>query len=474
MPTLTPEEVAATFRQAKKKQTDDDMVPADRTPVRKAINDAPAIVHPDTLRPSTPFYIAKLAKCAINKASGAGGEAAFERQESDRLKKAMRDCYGAGAEYGESSFLVPLAWECMPDEISRSSDFTPLRKAMAAALDGIDPERFRGKDAVGVYGKAAGDRLYKTAMSYLDQTTGGAMVAPPQFGDLIPILRNKAVLQNIGATNVPLPTQGAVKYPRQSGVSTTYETPENTAGTESNPTFDDVTLDPKQFICLVRASNQLLTFAPGVAEAAIRDDMSQQAALQFDYAGLQGAGGPNRVKGLINQPGISTVVAYTTGTNGNTWSPRDTARMLKAAMIRNSDIKTWVMRPDMWLGITETRADAVVPGDGAGNYLFHMLREFSSDFGENLRQRKVVTSNQVSATRTKGSGTDLTYILGVDGSEVLVGMHGAMVLDANPYETTAYTSNQTLLRAILFGDVGVRRGAGVAFMDTLIVPNLDS
>ena len=80
MPTLTPEEVAATFRQAKKKQTDDDMVPADRTPVRKAINDAPAIVHPDTLRPSTPFYIAKLAKCAINKASGAGGEAAFEMQ----------------------------------------------------------------------------------------------------------------------------------------------------------------------------------------------------------------------------------------------------------------------------------------------------------------------------------------------------------------------------------------------------------
>lgn len=474
---MTAAEIAATFRQAKDKVTDDAMKPADRSVQKKSLMEAPpGYVHPDTLRPSQPFYISRLAQCAIDRSGGASdaGDAAYERQESGRLKKALRDAYGSGANYSQGSFVIPLAWECMPEDVRRSSDFEPLRKAMAAALDGIDPDRFLGKDVVGVYGGANGDRLYKTAMSYTNQTTGGALVAPPQFGDLIPILRNKAVLQNIGATNVPLPTQGSVKYPRQTSVVTVEEVPENTAGTEANPTFDDVTLEPKQFICLVRASNQLLTFAPGVAEAAIRADMSEQAALKFDLQGLQGAGGPNRVKGLINQAGISTVVAYTTGTNGNTWTPRDTARMLRAAMVRNSDVKTWIMRPDMWLGITETRADAVVPGDASGNYLFHMLREFSSDFGENLRQRKVVTSNQVVNTRTKGSATDLTYILGVDGSEVLVGMHGAMVLDANPYETTAYTSNQTLLRAIMFGDVGIRRGAGIVFMDTLIVPNLDS
>lgn len=463
------------LEQNAKRETEAALKPADRAPVRKAITEAPAYVHPDTLKPSQGFYIAKLADHALGRAGGGGddGDAAFERQESNRLKKAMREVYGGQAAYGANSFLVPLAWQCMPEEIARSSDFVPLRKAMAASLDGVDLEEMLSKRAVEVYGKAAGDRLYKTAMSYTNQTTGGALVAPAQFGDLIPILRNKAVLQNIGATNVPLPTQGSVKYPRQTGVVTVDEVPENTAGSEANPTFDDVTLEPKQFICLVRASNQLLTFAPGVAEVAIRTDMSEQAALKFDLQGLQGVGGPNRVRGLINHAGISTVVAKVTGTDGDTWSPADTARMLRAAMIRNSDVKTWIMRPDMWLGITESRSDAVVPGDASGNYLFHMLREFSADFGENLRQRKVVTSNQVVATRAKGSASDLTYILGVDGSEVLVGMHGAMVLDANPYETTAYTSNQTLLRAILFGDVGVRRGAGIVFMDDLIIPNLD-
>lgn len=468
-------EARALIEREAKKAADAALEPADRTPQRKAINDAPAVVHPDTLRASQPFYISKLAQhvASRHKGSGDAGNAAFERQESDRLHKALQDCWGrSGTDYG-SGMCIPLSWELMPEDIRRSSDFGTFRKAMAAGLDGLDPDQFLARKSVEVYGEKQG-RIYKTAMSYLNQQTGGALVAPPEFGDLIPILRNKAVLPNIGATNVPLPAQGSVKYPRQTGVTTFSETPENTAGDESNPTFDDITLEPKQFIGLVRASNQLLTFAPGVAEAAIRNDMAEQIALTFDLAGLQGAGGPNRVRGLINQPGISTVVAYTTGTDGNTWSPKDTARMLRAAMIRNSDVKTWIMRPDMWLGITESRADAVVPGDASGNYLFHMLREFSSDFGENLRQRKVVTSNQIVATRSKGAASNLTYLLGVDGQEILLGMHGALILDANPYETTAYAANQTLLRAILFGDVAVRRGAGIVFMDTLIVPNLDS
>jgi len=326
-----------------------------------------------------------------------------------------------------------------------------------------------------VIGKGNQQRFVKTAMSYLNQQIGGALVAPPQFGDLIEILRNKAVMPNIGARSIALPPQGSIQYPRQTGVTTFAEKPENTSGDESNPTFDTVTLEPKQFIGLVRVPNQLLTFAPGLAEAAIREDMAEQIALTFDLACLQGNGGPNRVRGLINQAGITTITAKNTGTNGDVFSASpDVARILRAAMARNSDVKTFVMRPDMWLGITETRADAVTPGDASGAYLFNMLREFSSDFGETLRQRKVVVSNQISAARTKGSASDLTYILGVDGQEVLVGMHGAMVLDANPYETTAYAANQTLMRSILFGDLGVRRGAGVVFMDDLITPNLDA
>lgn len=442
------------------------------TPVHKAFG-VPNIREGEDPMTSRPFYVSRAAAVVI----GAADEntAKYETEFSNKLKKAMTDAWGAsGTKYTPRSILVPLSWDLMPDDVRRDSAFTPYRKAFDAAMQGLDPEQTDGRRMVDVFSVRERGVIKKAAMSALNQTTGGALVAPAQFGDLVTILRNKAVMQNIGAKQVPLPAQGSMEFPRQTGVSTSAQVPENTAGTESNPTYDTITMSPKQFIGLVRVANQLLAYAPGLAESSIREDMGEQAALTFDLACLEGVGGPNKIRGLINQTGIATVVAKVTGANGNTWSPVDTARLIKANMNRNSDVKTFVMRPDMWLGITETRASGPVAGDGQGPYLYEMLRQFSTDFGTNLRQRDVVTSNQISTARTKGSGTALTYILGVDGQEIMVGMHGAMVLDANPYESTAFNSNQTLMRSIMFGDMAVRRPAGIAFMDTLIVPNLDS
>lgn len=476
MPTATLEDRIAAVEQdakvlkARRRTADDTPLDAYGDPVRKGI---PFVRRGADTLSSAPFSIAKLSQVT----TGAAGMETVptEIAESNRLRKAMVEFYGQGVgDYPIRSFLVPLAWECIPDQIARDSQFDGLKKSMDAGVGSIDPDYFDSRAAVQTYTKGERVVLKKTAMSWINQQTGGALVAPAAFGDLIPILRNKLVLQNIGATNVPLPTQGSYTFPRQTGVTTPQNLPENTAATESNPTYDDVTMTPKQFITLVRASNQLLTTAPALAEASIRNDLGEQIARKFDLDGLEGKGGPNRITGLINQPGISTVVAKTTGANGDTWKPVDVARIIRAAMAKNSDVKTWVMRPDMWLGITETRADAVTPGDAAGGYLWSLMRQFADDFGTTLRQRAVVTSNQVSGSRTKGSGTTLTYILGVDGQEVMVGMHGVLVIDANPWETTAYASNQTLMRAILFGDVAVRRPAGIAFMDSLIIPNLDS
>lgn len=479
MPELTQEHVALLEKAAtiiERENRKKEMTPVSKSIDAKTgkpkpgtgVSDAPAIRTGEDPLSSRPMYMYKAAQVASGRLNRS--KAKMECEFSDKLKKAMCDHYGdGGTQYSENSVLVPLAWSLMPEDIRRDNEFMSYQKSLHAAVADVDPEEALAAAAAG----RASVRVYKTAMSYLNQTTGGALVAPPQFGDLIPILRNKAVLPNIGAKNVPLPAQGSVKYPRQTGVTTFEEKPENTSASESNPTFDDVTLEPKQFIGLVRLSNQLLTFSQGIAEAAIREDMAEQIALKFDLSGLEGVGGPNKVRGLVNQTGITTITAKSTGTNGDTWSPADTSRMLRAAMTRNSDIKTFIMRPDMWLGITETRADAVTPGDAQGAYLFHMLRQFSDDFGETLRQRKVVTSNQVSQVRAKGSASNLTYILGVNGEEILVGMHGAMVLDMNPYETTAFSSNQSLLRAIMFGDVAVRRGAGIVLLDDLIVPNLD-
>lgn len=427
---------------------------------------------------SRSFYIARLASVVTAPISDRDNKAAHAKMEVDdsvKLQKALEGVYGRDAEYPAGSLVVPLSWAHMPDQVRKDRAFDPMKKAMAQAVVDVDPGFWESQTAARVESDPDMRRLFKKAtMSYLDQTTGGALVAPPEFGDLIPILKNKAVLPNIGAQQMSLPPQGTVIYPRQTGVSDSTATPEGVAGSETNPTFDDIELSAKQYIGLVRVSNQLLRFSPGIAEAAIRTDMVEQAGLRFDKDGIDGVGGPNRVTGIINQAGVGLVVAKSTGATGDTLTPPDCARLLRKAMQRNSDVKTWVMLPDMWLGITEFRADGTTPGDSSGNYLFQLLRDFKDDFGDVWRGRKVVTSNQVSRTRDKGGATNLSYIIGVNGEDVIVGMHGALAIDANPYETNAYAKNQTLMRTILFGDVKVKRGAGVVYMDDLIVPNLDA
>lgn len=430
---------------------------------------------------SRPLYMSKAAMVVSGMLDES--EAKLEVQEFGKFRDAMMQHGNQYKSMKRNSILVPLSWKLIPDDISRSSDFAPMRKALHDAMgeEAFDPDSMLYRKSVEIYRsksdqKRDTDMRYKSPMSWIDQTTGGAMVAPPEFGDLIPLLRNKMVMPNIGARQVALPAQGSIQFPRQTGPSTVYERPENTAGTESNPSTDTITMNPVEFIGLVRSSNQLLTYSPGMAEAMIRSDMTDVMALTFDFACLSGSGGPNFVNGIINQSVATggTVEAKSQGVDGNTWTPPDIARMIRKNMDRNSDVKTWIMRPSMWLGITETRADSIAAGDQAGAYLWNMFRTFGEDFGEMLRQRKVVTSNQVVNNQTKGSGTDLTYILGVDGDQIMVGMHGAVVLDANPWGDEAYTKNQTLFRSIMYGDCKIRQGAGVAYMPQLKVPNLDN
>ena len=72
----------------------------------------------------------------------------------------------------------------------------------------------------------------------------------------------------------------------------------------------------------------------------------------------------------------------------------------------------WVMRKAMFAALMNRRADAVSAADGKGPFLF---RDVAAPRRRPRRPsctaRRVVRSAQVSATRTKGAATNLTYIL---------------------------------------------------------------
>src|SRR5439155_24686078 len=81
----------------------------------------------------------------------------------------------------------------------------------------------------------------------------------------------------------------------------------------------------------------------------------------------------------------------------------------------------------------------------------------------------VIRSSQVSNTRTKGSGTNLTYVLLGYFPDWIVARMAVMEFLASGLGDTALQNDQTYLRGIQHIDAGARHGASFVFCDNLLI-----
>lgn len=117
----------------------------------------------------------------------------------------------------------------------------------------------------------------------------------------------------------------------------------------------------------------------------------------------------------------------------------------------------------------QLRADAVAQGDGAGAFLFDLIRPAETAVKPLLAGKPVTESTQISTGRTKGTRNNLSYVAGGMWSDVLIGMFGAIEFAATTMGDTAFTNDQTWVRGILSCDVGFRHEAAFVWMDNLII-----
>ena len=137
-------------------------------------------------------------------------------------------------------------------------------------------------------------------------SAGGNMVATTlQAGSFIDLLRNRMVIQRLGAT-VLNGLVGDVAIPRQTGGATAYWVAESGAPTESAQTIDQVTMAPKTLGAYTDISRKLMIQASVDAEMFVRNDLTRVIGLAVDYAALYGSGSSNQPTGVKNQSGINT------------------------------------------------------------------------------------------------------------------------------------------------------------------------
>ena len=292
-------------------------------------------------------------------------------------------------------------------------------------------------------------------------TTGGTLVATNLLaGSFIEVLRNKAKVLQLGAT-VLSGLVGNVDIPRQSGASNTFWVGENGTLTESEGTFDKVSLALKSIGTYSMISrNMLLQSTPDI-EMLVRADLIAQIALGIDKAALSGSGSSNQPTGIVNTSGIGSVVG---GTNGAAVTIDHLIDLETAITSANAPEDTLA-----YLANARTIGALKKLKSTTGSYLWNgaMAGATQGTPGE-INGYPVARSNQARGDLTKGTGTNLSEIIFGNWSEVLIGEWGVLEIMPNPYDATAYKQGAVLLRAMQSVDIAVRHAASFAVMSDAI------
>ena len=193
-------------------------------------------------RDSAGYSVLKAAAYALGVA---GPDEAKEEIHAHQQLRELYSAYGFVPHCGAASFLVPWATSHLPAFEPRGERLrSELRQKMAAGTDGFDPD-----EAAWI-----GDRigLRRKALGTLISTSGGSMVPPARFGELIDLQRSMEAMSRAGAREVSLPPNGRLSFPKLTGGAVAYWVGEGAAVTESQPSTGNLDLQAKKLGVFVK------------------------------------------------------------------------------------------------------------------------------------------------------------------------------------------------------------------------------
>jgi HK97 family phage major capsid protein/HK97 family phage prohead protease len=290
-------------------------------------------------------------------------------------------------------------------------------------------------------------------------TTGGNLVQTDLMDqDFIEFLRNNATLLQLGVRTMP-GLVGNVAIPRRSGVASTYYlSSQTTAITQSESTFDQVTMAPKNLAALSKYSRQtLLQGTPGIEEL-VRRDLTDGINLAIDLGILNGSGSAGQPTGIMATSGIGSVAM---GTNGGAVTMEKVVDLEAAVMNVNGAVNpnsvAYLTNYRVLAALKKLRAGGSTTGDGP--FLFNTD---GGTLGRGptpalLNGYPLAASNQVPNTLTKGSSSGVcSALLMGDFSQAMVGFWGNGLEITIGEDQDDFSKALTSVRGIVTYDVAVR------------------
>lgn len=144
-------------------------------------------------------------------------------------------------------------------------------------------------------------------LSASTQNLGGYLIGTDLMtGSIIELLRNKAIMSQLGITQLSGLVNN-VAIPRVLTGATVYWLSEAASVTASAQTFGQLTLTPHRMGADTFYTKQLLAQASLSVEAFVRDDLARQMAVELDRVYINGTGIGGEPQGIINTSGVGSI-----------------------------------------------------------------------------------------------------------------------------------------------------------------------
>ena len=287
--------------------------------------------------------------------------------------------------------------------------------------------------------------------------SGGKLVGTDLLSnDFIDSLRNRLAIAELGARTLA-GLQADVTIPTRTGSAAAYWIDgDGEEITESTGSFGSVNLVPKTIGAYSRFTRLMdLQSTPDI-EDLIRQDFVQVIAQAVDAAAIAGSGASNQPLGILNTNGVGTVSG---GSNGAAVTLDHLVDLKKAVSVDNADVATAGF-------LSNSKVEAALAKLKDNNGAYH-LGPYGAELGQQrIAGRRFVVSNQISASGSKGTGSNLSTIIYGNFSDLLVGVFGPLEIALDPY--SGFKSGTVAVRAMQSLDIAVRHPESFAVMTDAI------
>lgn len=305
----------------------------------------------------------------------------------------------------------------------------------------------------------------KGAMAATQPVDGGFLV-PEQFSqDVVELLRPMSVVRSMVGRTLQMPV-GTVNIPKISSGSTAYYQGENTNATKSALQTGNLKLSWKKLVALVPLSNDLARYSSPAADGIVRTDMIRAIAQRENQAFLRDDGTNAGPRGLRYQIATSNLIDVSNVTFTTQTVATDLGRIILQLVNNNVPLTKpgWLFAPRTWnyLRMLQTTTGAFIYQAEMNNGLL---------LGYPFKWSTQIPTNLSDHGRTTNGGETEIYF--ADWDDVVIGESMALRVDASQEASymdgatlvSAFSQDQTVVRAITEHDFGVRRDVSVCVMN---------